>query len=1013
MEQLLKDKYGDVMVINFTRQFVSNQSGINTSLNTSSSSDLNTSITEITTLASISHFERITHLFEMCKTMYNFITNKTTNQGVIVIVANAQYTCFALLLIASFLSYIEDNEFRSKRNYRTTLEAYYELKKYITEKPIGKVLGSLYTKQQIDLIATFEPSVVRYCKYFNYLTRVPLPEIQLMSLDSIVLSTLDVFKKDANRKQRPQQEDLLNFNDTASGIYFVVKQNNQIVYSTYGTQPESITSLAGVGDRKVEPVGNNHFPIPKQACKLIGDFILFGYQMDELGTIQQLFRYTYNTVFLQTQDNGNILCIEKNRLDWAHTNNEIVDNIKIQLKFSFVKKEIDSSAELKVNTYRTELDSTVKSCPYYLKGNKVAIRLAHITNQSHRRNMKNLISEMEVFTQNKDTMLKKIESKSPNKRIFSEMEQIDQLTNIFSELHVGRTPAKLNKRYQGLLTPDSSSKLRLMSSPRSARRSSSKKNNLTPMREQNLLHFTPPSAKHNPNKENECVLLDMNDPVLTSCLSPIKPYKPSTIPPPPMMGSVPPPPTLSVVPPPPPLQPVNLNVPPPPPMMMGGIPTLKKPLIIKKVEDNNIKKLHWQPIKVVSNNSVWNNSSIDENILDLGEFQKMFSREDATAKTPMKPKSSVPATPTNQGILDMGTNRNVEIILNSLFKTFSNDQITEFINILDTSVLSIQHVDNLKRLVNIANELASKKKELEAKEKLLRTEEFLLSLLSVKNIEAKVNVIGYMHTFESTLDNLTLKIKRKQEAIRIVRTSESFAKVLKYVLTVGNYMNRGKKQLEAANGFHISILPKLGDTKSTNKEMTLMHYLVGVLEKDSIDTLCFEKELESAGVCTFGVSITVDSIDILFKEFKQIQDRIEYLHQVGAKNERELYETRLNTFYSRCAPTLPSVVEAYESLKNSYKECCEYFHFACSKSSKEEEDEFFAYIKDFTTQYKKAKKDIEQKRMAETKLAMQRTSSLSQLSKKRKTAVEQQQQQQQDENILTTPSKSCLNMTVC
>ena len=1000
-EQWLKDKYGDVMLVNFTRQYFSNPNDI-----TGATESAN--ITEIATLSSISHFERITYLFEMCKTMYNFIT-KTTKQGVIVVVANAQYTCFALLLISSFLTYIEDNEFRSKRMYRTTLEAYYELKKFVTEKPISKVIGSFFTKQQLDTLTIYEPSVVRYCKFFNYLTKVSLPEVEMMSLESISLSTLDVFKKDANRKlTRPAQEELLSFSDpfNPSNIYFVIKQNNQIIYSTYGMQAEYISNPS----KKQLEGPHYQFTIQKNACKLIGDFILFGYQMDELGAIQQLFRYTYNTLFLCTQDNGNILTLEKNRLDWAHSNNEIVDSLKLQLRFSYYKSD-----EEKVNSYKMELDSTVKSCPYYLKGNKVAIRLAHVTNQTHRRNMKSLLNELEVFSLNKETLLKKVDTKSPHKRSFYEVDMDNNLSNIFDDLCISTnntsshhnnlfinttklTPLRPSSR---IATPDTSAKKKMLLSPVTRRGSGKKgttpssKRLLSPLvKEQQLLHFTPPSQQpaNNSNKENENngnLLLDFSDPVFDELLMksnnvppppPLPFTKPSASnipPPPPMMGNIPPPPPV--------LKSIDMNIPPPPPGMF--IPQKKNSTstFIQKEEDNNIKKLHWQPIKVINANSVWSNTSIDEIKLDLSDFQKMFAKEDATTtSTKLAPKTPSAAQNVTSSVLDMGTNRNVEIILNSL-KTLTNQQIMELINILDTSVLTAQHVENLKRLCTVAFSLASKKKELESKSELLRTEQFLLDLLNVKNVEAKLNVIGYMHNLDSFVDSLTTKIKRKQEAIRVVRTSTSFAKVLKYVLTVGNYMNRGKKQLEA-NGFHISILPKLVDTKSTAaKDVTLMHYLVGLLEKDDLDVYSFEKELENCGACTFGVSITIEAIDTLFREYKQIHNQINYLHEACTSDERELYRTRLHTFHANCSPLLATVSQMYESLKHKYLECCEYFHFTPSnKVVKTEEDEFFSYIKEFTTHYKKAKKDIEQKKMMETKAALQQTNSLAQTIKKRK-----------------------------
>ena len=64
---------------------------------------------------------------------------------------------------------------------------------------------------------------------------------------------------------------------------------------------------------------------------------------------------------------------------------------------------------------------------------------------------------------------------------------------------------------------------------------------------------------------------------------------------------------------------------------------------------------------------------------------------------------------------------------------------------------------------------------------------------------------------------------------QIVR-SKKLKKLLEIVLALGNYMNRGQRG--NAKGFLISSLNNMVDTKSSlNRHVTLLHYLVEVLEK--------------------------------------------------------------------------------------------------------------------------------------------------------------------------------------
>ena len=64
---------------------------------------------------------------------------------------------------------------------------------------------------------------------------------------------------------------------------------------------------------------------------------------------------------------------------------------------------------------------------------------------------------------------------------------------------------------------------------------------------------------------------------------------------------------------------------------------------------------------------------------------------------------------------------------------------------------------------------------------------------------------------------------------REVVSSQKLRKVLEVVLAFGNFMNRGNRG--NAFGFKLASLNRISDTKSsTDKDMTLLHYLVKTLE---------------------------------------------------------------------------------------------------------------------------------------------------------------------------------------
>lgn len=89
-------------------------------------------------------------------------------------------------------------------------------------------------------------------------------------------------------------------------------------------------------------------------------------------------------------------------------------------------------------------------------------------------------------------------------------------------------------------------------------------------------------------------------------------------------------------------------------------------------------------------------------------------------------------------------------------------------------------------------------------------------------------LVVLQHIFSSTVYHIYFPGVR--EASKEVFRSRRLKKHLELVLAMGNFINKGQRG--SALGFKISSLNKMIDTKaSTNKNMTLLHYLVEIIEK--------------------------------------------------------------------------------------------------------------------------------------------------------------------------------------
>jgi hypothetical protein len=415
-------------------------------------------------------------------------------------------------------------------------------------------------------------------------------------------------------------------------------------------------------------------------------------------------------------------------------------------------------------------------------------------------------------------------------------------------------------------------------------------------------------------------------------------------------------------------------VPPPPPAPGAAVPGNQSA--------PTTKKLHWKPIKRLDRkNSIWNSMTdldINNDLIKFSELEENFSRSESTksftSKLNNKNEEKNNSKKENEGFLDDKLARNIEIIMTSQFKSFSNKNLIKYINEFDIKNLNCDKVQNLENVVKIGMNVFKTKDMnlfLEKKDSLTDGEKFVLDISSVNNVMSKLRVMKYMFQFDSYNESTMKLIKEKYRACKTLFHCLSLRKILHYVLTIGNTMNGSTRHM-AAKGFHLHILPKLADTRSTkDSSMSLMNYLVSILEKEQTDVYYFEVDLETGGVCTSGVQITVNTIEKLWNEQREMFQEIEELLNSqkqkvnNGKDSKSL--KKLKKFYDSCNKTFAQTTKHFKELTDLYEQCCKFFHFdpnatsVKEKRNENEKDELFRIIKQFIDNYKKARKQNEQK----------------------------------------------------
>ncbi|XP_031703442.1 inverted formin-2 isoform X2 [Anarrhichthys ocellatus] len=339
-------------------------------------------------------------------------------------------------------------------------------------------------------------------------------------------------------------------------------------------------------------------------------------------------------------------------------------------------------------------------------------------------------------------------------------------------------------------------------------------------------------------------------------------------PPPPLFGGPgmpppPPPPPLAGMgggPPPPPPLPGMPAPPPPPPGMIGAQSSqalgYAAPTKASRCPTLRMKKLNWQKLRTVTDgHSMWSSVQTEPppRELDYSSIEQLFSfpvteDKDKGAAAPVKKE------PKEITFIDPKKNLNLNIFLKQ-FKC-KNEDFVAMIQTGDRTRLDVEVLKQLIKLLPEKHEIENLKSFQGEKEKLANVDRFYTSLLTVQCYQLRIDCMLLCEETSSVLDMLKPKVKLVEEACQSLRTSTLMPIFCRLILNVGNFLNYGS-HTGNAEGFKISSLLKLTETKANKSRITLLHHILEEADVSHPELLALPDDIE---ICEKAAGVNVDSL---------------------------------------------------------------------------------------------------------------------------------------------------------
>ncbi|XP_042611101.1 formin-like protein 2 isoform X3 [Cyprinus carpio] len=433
-------------------------------------------------------------------------------------------------------------------------------------------------------------------------------------------------------------------------------------------------------------------------------------------------------------------------------------------------------------------------------------------------------------------------------------------------------------------------------------------------------------------------------------------------------------------PPPPPLPGLTLDIsapmPPPPPPMAPPLPGCGSPTVIMnsglaegpiKLYSVKIKKpiktkfrlpvFNWVALKPNQINGTVFNEIDDERILEdlnVDEFEEIFKTKAQGPPidiTSSKQKTSQKG-PNKISLLDSNRAKNLAITLRKVGKT--SEEICRAIQMLDLRTLPVDFVECLMRFIPTEAELKvlrQYEKERKPLENLTDEDRFMIQFSKIERLMQKMTIMAFVANFTESIQMLTPQLHAVIAASVSIKSSQKLKKILEIILALGNYMNSGKRG--AVYGFKLQSLDLLLDTKSTDRKMTLLHYIANVVKDKYQQVSLFYNELN------YVEKAAAVSLDNVLLDVKELQRGMDLTRR---ENSMHGHNTLLRDFMQQNENKLKKLQDDAKIAQDAFDEVLKFFG---ENSKTTPPSVFFPVFVRFVKAYRQAEEDNEHRKRQE------------------------------------------------
>lgn len=232
--------------------------------------------------------------------------------------------------------------------------------------------------------------------------------------------------------------------------------------------------------------------------------------------------------------------------------------------------------------------------------------------------------------------------------------------------------------------------------------------------------------------------------------------------------------------------------------------------------------------------------------------------------------------------------------------------------------------------------------------KLSEPDKFVLQMLLVPEYKTRLRSLLFKTSVQEKTEEMRGAYECIYKASLELKNSKRLAKILEFVLAMGNYLNNGQPKTNKTTGFKINFLTELNTTKTVDGKSTFLHILAKSLCQHFPELLNFVRDL---GTVPLAAKVNQRTITAELSDLHStIQDIRSACEKIPATTE-DRFASVMSSFLENCHPAVQSLDSLQQRAMDEFHKVASYFGEDSKATTTET---FFGIFAEFISKFERA-----------------------------------------------------------